>query len=412
MTPKNANGDGVASNIVSATPTGSETTRVSVDSSGTQGNGRSGSPSTSADGRYVAFYSAASNLVSGDTNDTWDVFVHDRSAGITTRVSVDSSGTEGNDTSRNLSISADGRYVAFQSESSNLVSGDTNALGDIFVHDRTTGIITRVSVDSSGTQGNGRSVSPSTSADGRYVAFYSAASNLVSGDTNDTWDVFVHDRSAGITTRVSVDSSGTEGNDTSYIPSTSADGRYVAFYSAASNLVSGDTNALFDVFVHDRNTGVTTRTSMDSSGAQLNTSSSSPSISADGRYVAFDSGHFILVRDRITGTTTQVGQGQDSNYPSISADGRYVAFESFYEVPGDNNTYSDIFVHDRSTGVTILSSVDSFGTIGDSYSGNSSISADGRYVAFHSESTNLVSGDTNADVDIFVHELLDAPAPP
>jgi Tol biopolymer transport system component len=173
------------------------TTRVSVASNGAQGNGDSFSSSISADGRYVAFHSIASNLVSGDTNGAWDVFVHDRQSGQTTRVSAASNGAQGNGDSESPSISADGRYVAFSSDASNLVSGDTNGAWDVFVHDRQSGQTTRVSAASNGAQGNGDSESPSISADGRYVAFSSDASNLVSGDTNGAWDVFVHDRQSG-----------------------------------------------------------------------------------------------------------------------------------------------------------------------------------------------------------------------
>ena len=170
----------------------------------------------------------------------------------TTRVSVDSSGAEGNsDSSDYSSISADGQVVAFASGASNLVAGDTNGTYDIFVHDRVTGITERVSVDSSGAEGNDQSWSPSISADGQVVAFGSYASNLVAGDTNGTWDVFLHDRATGITERMSVDSSGTEGNSESWYSSISADGQIVAFGSIATNLVAGDTNGYSDVFVHE-----------------------------------------------------------------------------------------------------------------------------------------------------------------
>ena len=234
---------------------GQETTRVSVDSSGAEGNDESGfvyGLSISEDGQIVAFASWASNLVAGDTNGQMDVFVHDRATGITERVSVDSSGVEGNSNSEETSISADGQIVAFYSDASNLVVGDTNGASDIFVHDRATGITERVSVDSSGVEGNRYSFTPSISADGQLVAFHSYATNLVAGDTNGYGDVFVHDRSTGITERVSVDSSGAEGNGNSLFPSMSADGQLVAFYSWASNLVAGDTNGAQDVFVHER----------------------------------------------------------------------------------------------------------------------------------------------------------------
>jgi Tol biopolymer transport system component len=289
------------------TPAGSvrampgNTTRVSVATGGGQANSGSFDPSISADGRYVAFVSAATNLVSGDTNNFQDIFVHDRQTGQTTRVSVASDGTQANGHSYAPSISADGRYVAFASLASNLVSGDTNGAWDVFVHDRQTGETTRVSVASDGTQAIGFffGSSPSISADGRYVAFDSWATNLVSGDTNDKPDVFVHDRQTGQTTRVSVSSDGTQANGgpgwSGNPSSISADGRYVAFHSYADNLVSGDTNSATDIFVHDRQTGVTTRVSIASDGTQANGFSASPSISADGRYVAFMSGATNLV---------------------------------------------------------------------------------------------------------------------
>jgi len=232
---------------------GQTTERVSVDSGGLQGNSWSSTPSISSDGRFVAFRSVASNLVSGDTNSTWDIFVHDRQTSQTTRVSVDSGGLQGNGRSQSTSISSDGRFVAFHSRASNLVPGDTNGTYDIFVHNRQTGQTTRVSVDSGGLQGNSLSEMSSISSDGRFVAFESYASNLVPGDTNGEADIFVHDRQTGQTTRVSVDSGGLQGNNHSDGPmSISSDGRFVAFQSEATNLVPGDTNGRTDIFVHDR----------------------------------------------------------------------------------------------------------------------------------------------------------------
>ncbi|MCB9432345.1 MAG: PD40 domain-containing protein [Ardenticatenaceae bacterium] len=226
--------------------------RVSVDSNGNEGNRGGVDPSISDDGRFVAFHSSASNLVSGDTNSSPDVFVHDQQTGTTERVSVDSSGNEGNNNSTLPDISGDGRFVAFISAANNLVSGDTNSIADIFVHDRQTGTTSRISVDSSGTQGNNFSVDPSISSDGRFVAFISDASNLVSGDTNSIADIFVHDQQTGTTSRVSVDSSGGQGNNRSLDSSISGNGRFVAFESDASNLVSGDTNVSSDIFVAEQ----------------------------------------------------------------------------------------------------------------------------------------------------------------
>ena len=177
------------------------TMRVSVSSSGIEGNGFSGTPSISADGQFVAFASDADNLVAGDTNGLFDVFVRDRAAGTTVRVSLDSAGGEGNGFSDSPSISADGRFVAFRSDASNLVAGDTNGSYDVFVYDLATALTERISVDSSGVEGDSYSYVGGISADGQAVAFMSAASNLVSGDTNGSWDVFVHDRTTGIIAR-------------------------------------------------------------------------------------------------------------------------------------------------------------------------------------------------------------------
>ena len=244
--------------------------RVSLSSTGTQGNESSHASSISADGRFVAFESRASNLVEGDINGTDDIFVHDRETGTVELVSVSSNGAQANRSSGFPSISADGRFVAFESRASNLIVGDTNNEMDVFLHDRTTGSTERVSVSSSGAQANALySSQPSISADGRFVAFSSFASNLVDSDTNNDRDVFVHDRATGTTERVSVSSSG-EQTDFLYsrAPSISADGRFVAFQSASRNLVAGDTNGKSDIFVHDRATGTTERVSVSSSGAQ------------------------------------------------------------------------------------------------------------------------------------------------
>ena len=352
----------------------------------------------------------------------------------TMRVSVKAdTGAEGNGESYIPSISADGRYVAFASEATNLLAGnisvDTNGLADVFVHDRQTGHTTQVSLSSAYAPGNSLSGRPSISADGRYVAFYSAANNLVDDDTNASADIFVRDRQTNHTTRVSVKSgTGVEANGYSYFPSISADGRYVAFESDATNLHFGDLapvdNGVRDVFVHDRQTGYTTY----ASSALANGASTSPSISADGRYVGFHSvatnlvgatmyiTSHIYLRDRQTNETTRVsvnsaeeeGNG-NSSYPTISADGRHVAFESEATnlVGGDTKGKRDIFFRDTQTGQTTRVSVRSItGTEanGDSY--GPSISSDGRYVAFQSKATNLVEGsDANGgDPDIFVHD--------
>jgi hypothetical protein len=402
-------------------------TRVSVASDGTQGNSFSSGGSLSADGRFVAFDSEATNLVSGDTNTKSDVFVQDRQTGQTTRVSVDSNGTQGNNVGNSIrgSLSADGRFVAFDSEATNLVGADTNSASDVFVHDRQTGQTTLVSVDSTGTQGNSFSYDSSLSSDGRFVVFGSLATNLVSSDTDGDNDIYVHDRQTGQTTLVSVDSNGAQSNSESYGGSLSADGRFVAFESYATNLVGADTNNASDVFVHDRQTGQTTRVSVATDGTQGNSFSNGGSLSADGRFVAFQSvatnlisgdtntKRDIFVHDRQTGQTTRVSvdsngtQGNDvsPSAESLSADGRFILFKSSATnlVVGDTNGVEDAFLHDWQTGQTTRISVASDGTQGNGAAPfAAALSADGRFVAFQSVATNLVSGDTNTARDVFV----------
>jgi Tol biopolymer transport system component len=227
-----------------------DTTLVSINSGEFEGNNDSSYPSISSGGRYVAFSSTATNLVAGDNNGHSDIFVHDRQERRTTRVSINSDGGEGYNDSSYPSISSDGRYVAFSSTATNLVAGDNNGRSDIFVHDRQERKTTRVSINSDGGEGHGRSRRPSISSDGRYVAFESPAINLVAGDNNGHSDIFVHDRQDRKTTRVSINSDGVEGNNDSSYPSISSDGRYVAFSSTATNLVAGDNSSHSSVFVH------------------------------------------------------------------------------------------------------------------------------------------------------------------
>ena len=567
------------------------TERVSVGDDEAQANqisGRRSGPTLNADGGVVAFDSLASNLVAGDTNGVDDVFVRDRVAGRTERISVSSAGDQGNGTSVQPSISNDGRVVAFHSGASNLVSDDTNGVTDVFVRDRLAGTTVRASVSSSGVQADRQSFSGAISADGRHVSFTTAANltdvptppatfpvfptptvvvgthrsgtaaSLTADDNNyfevnaqlqadgmsvaewhgsfagvpndfqdlevtytgknslratktlSIWDwntstwfqmesavvgttettfafltslrqfvsdtgevrirllvtgrsprlftsadllriivfrqerifqhIYVRDLDTGTTERVSVSSDGVEGDSNSFFSAISADGRFVAFTSLARNLVPGDTNLTTDVFVRDRLAGTTERVSISSGGSEANDQSFLPSISSDGRFVAFSSVasnlvagdtngvRDIFVHDRLTRTTERVSisdteleanassdgpgvRGGTSFGPKISADGRFVAFDSIATnlVAGDTNTCSppglapfstpgtcpDIFVRDRVAGTTIRFSVDSAGNQSNGASTDPGISADGLTVGFFSQASNLVAGDTN-----------------
>ncbi len=424
---------GLAAAILLTPAVAQETTRVSVNGAGAQGNGKSAwqhEPSISADGRFVAFESLAANLVPGDTNGALDVFVHDRQTGMTTRVSVDSAGAQGTRASYAPVISGDGQIVAFHSEAPALVPGDTNGAADVFVHDRATGQTTRVSVSSAGAQSGQDAQYPQLSADGRYVAFFSFAGDLVPGDTNGVSDAFLHDRVTGLTTRVSLSTIGAQGNGHSFPMSLSADGRYVAFESEASNLVAGDNNGATDAFVHDHWTGLTTRVSLDEAGAQVPQGALNPRISADGSLVAFMSvSPFVAgdtnamtdvyVRNLTTGAVARASvssageQGNQASYVAgISANGRHVIFESSASnlVAGDLNAESDVFVHSLHTGQTLLCSRDTAGVQGNKASWGGQLSADGGSAAFVSFADNLVTGDTNAKSDAFVFERPTGPS--
>lgn len=434
-----------------------QTIRVNVATGGAQSDEGAetadGPGSVSDDGRFVVFASSASDLVPDDTNGAQcglpgsctDVFVHDRILRRTERVSVSSAEAEANGRSSiSGTISGDGRFVAFDSFASNLVPDDRNGEGDAFVRDRLLGTTERVSVTSDGSEGNGLSYRPVLSRDGRFVVFWSYADNLVANDTNDGLDVFVRDRATGTTERVSVSSTGEqtgEGRE-SYLGDISADGRFVAFASNATNLVPGDTNEGSegypdtDVFVRDRVAGTTERINVSTSGAQADGYSHFPSISADGRFVAFTStaGNLVpggpniqcapfpfcsreqevYVRDRLLGITERVSDGPDGQRPNancgrfvspeISADGRFVVFrcEATNYVPGRNG---GVFVKDLATGELTVADVASDGSYGEYFARTGlGISGDGRFVAFASWASNLVPDDTNRREDLFVHD--------
>lgn len=317
-------------------------TLISLSSTGEPGNGDSSSPSISADGRWIAFASDATNLVPNDTNGVTDIFVHDRQTGETTRVSVSTNGEQANGKSTFPAISGNGRYLAFQSDAANLVPTDTNGLPDIFVHDRLTGETKRASVGLNGEQANGASSNVSISHDGRYLAYQTMASNLVRGDDNSAWDVYVYDNGVtGNVVRASVSSEGVGGNLESVNPQISGDGRIVVFASA-SDLVDNDTSRSLDIFAYNRVLAQTTRITENANGTRLPEGFPFfPLISANGRHQYFfysiSPTHIHLYhRDDQTKTVKDLlDLGEiPTAYLAASDDGKTL----FYEKTGADNT--------------------------------------------------------------------------
>lgn len=339
-----------------------------------------GNGAATPDGRYVAFHSSSTHIIPGDTNGQRDVFLRDRLTGKVELISVSTGGEQGNGGSSGGPISDDGRYVGFHSRASNLVPGDTNGTGDVFVRDRLEGTTIRVSVAADGTEANGGSQQYGMSADGMRFAIDTAATNMT---PEGKAGIFVRDLRTGENTHASVASDGTPADDAVNCPAISADGNVVAFCSLDADLVGGDTFGYNDIFVHDLTTGETERVSVSVDGAQAGANSYYPVLSGDGRFVAYYSDADDLVpwdvngatdvflRDRLTDTTELVSVnssgeqsmctqclGAWSENPSISRDGRYVSFETWGTnmFPNDSNYLMDIVVHDRATGTTQLAS--------------------------------------------------------
>jgi len=365
-------------------------------------------------------------LVTGDRNGFRDVFVRNRQTQTTELVSVNSAGIQANADSHALgdapAISGDGQVVAFYSDATNLVTGDGNGQTDVFVRLRGPGQTEIVSVATDGSQGNGPSLSPSISADARYVAFQSLAANLVADDTKNVADIFVRDLVANVTERVC---DLIQGNNYSYGPSISADGNFVAFTSAATNLVPHDTNGHLDVFVCNRQTGVIDIVSISTAGVQGNGDSTLPAISMDGRFVAFNSVASnlvpndnngvadVFVRDRLKGTTERISVntlGGDSDgasfSPSIDYSGCFVGFGSEADnlVPHDENGVSNVFARDRQSGVTIAVDLNDQGQQANNgtLDVSPSVSGDGTAVGFISLASNLVTNDFNGVSDVYI----------
>ena len=407
------------------------TSRISLTALGQEVNGNSTAAVFSSNGRFVTYTSHATDLVAGDTNSSADVFVVDLDTHAVCLASQTSDGTIGNTTSNGVSVlSADGRYVAYASLATNLlpVPFDTNGYYDVYLHDCQTGATERISEGEGHTQGNNASGSPSISADGRYVAFDSYSNNFANGDVNGTWDIFVRDRQTLHTYIVSMSTNGLIGNSYSSRPAISANGNRVAFFSSATNLVTDDTNNAPDLFVRDREAGTTIRASVRSDGFQANNGIGTqwtPWISDDGNLVVFYSSSTnlvdndtnvkddIFVKNLTTGAVIRasvdssgVQANGHSNHPVISPDGRYVAFESLATnlVANDANGKRDIFVHDLQTHETFLASARSDGVQGNADSFWPAVVAAGGVlkVAYDTASTNLVTDDTNGKSDVFL----------
>jgi Tol biopolymer transport system component len=370
--------------------------RVSVSSSEGQANDAATHPSISRDGHYVVFDSQATNLVPSDTSRDVDVFLRDTFAGETTLVTTDT-----NDASDQDQISANGRYVAFLSYE-NLTSDDTGEDGDIFVWDRETGATTRASVGVGGREGNANSFSPLTdlsiSRNGRYVAFASSDDNLVAGDGNGLEDIFVRDRVAGTTARIPTESTGepkmaSDGTTLVGIihPAISLDGRYVGFASARATLFGGGglLREVSDLYVRDMQTGVTIRLT---NGPESPNAELGMALDGDGAHAAFSALGDILVRNLRSGAVTRVPAevtdvpNDELVSPSLSRNGRFLAFA------GDTGNAGSVYVYDLQTG--------DLERVADG--GGPRLSADGRWVAFVSSSSGLVKGDTNGVADVFV----------
>ncbi len=399
--------------------------RVSVSTSGVEANGDSFAhlyDAASADGRFVVFESDATNLVPADGNGLRDVFVRDRLLGTTTRVSEALGGGDAFGESRYPSISEDGRWIAFSSDAPNLVIDDTNGFQDVFVWDRTSGLMARASMGWYGDECNGDSRTPSISRDSRYLAFRSGATNIVPGVVV---KIYVRDLITGVNEAASLTWENQPEDGGSWYPHISADGRHVAFPSNSTNLVPFDENGVNDIFMRDLDHGVTTMISVNIDGEDANGHSGGFGISANGRFAGiFSNADNLLppgedtngvgdafVRDLLLGVTERVSvdssgnQGNaDSGSATLDGSGRYSAFQSDASnlAPGDGNGATDIFGRDRADGLTTLLTITAAGVQADGDCTNPTLSADGRFVVFRSVATNLVPDDTNGFQDVFV----------
>ena len=402
---------------------------ASSNAEGVGGNSNSSAPVISADGTKVVFQSGASDLVPGDTNGQYDLFLKDLTTGAITLVNTAADGTVAQGSFFRYALSADGTTVAFASDADSLVPNDTNGTFDVFVKDMVTGQVTLVSQTAGGVSANGVSSFPALSADGTIVAFESRANDLVPGDTNGHGDIFVKDLSTGAVTLASQTADGTRTNDYSVSPLLSADGSKLVFTSSATNLVPGDVNGEMDTFFKDLATGQVTLVSQAADGTQPNRLSGGMGFSADGSKVVFvtaadnlvpnelNDTDDVFVKDLATGTLTLVSQtaaGVQSNGWSgdadLSGDGTKVVFVSSATnlVPDDTNGLTDVFMKDLTSGEITLVSLSPDGRTGSgaNWGDAASVSFDGSRVAFGSAAPDLSPDDANGPLlDVFVATL-------
>ncbi|HUG04982.1 MAG TPA: PKD domain-containing protein [Candidatus Limnocylindria bacterium] len=427
---------GVAGAFESAASTLVRTTRESVSSTGAPAEGTVLPGVMAANGRYVVFTSTASNLtgVSGA-----HVYRHDRATGATVLVTVAKSGAPSAGGGFAPTVSADGRFVAFASAGSDFVDGDTNGALDAFLRDMVSGTTAIVSASQTGEPGNlssGLNTAPGArgvSDDGRYVAFTSNATNLVGTPNNGKQQVYVKDMLTGVVTRASVDATGAAGNNNSSLPALSGNGHVVAFRSEAANFSTLSTSGTSQIFVRDLEAGTTTLESVTTAGAVApGKASTAPALSFDGRYVVFETmgqldardndGAFttdVYLRDRTLGTTVvaslsaNTAAGAHSQAASISADGRWVGFQSLDDklVTGDTNGLVDVFVYDRTTEAITLVSLNDAGQQANAHSTSPSVSSDGQLVLFLSAASNLVTSPSSSGSQLYARDMRSNEAP-
>jgi Tol biopolymer transport system component len=406
--------------LLAATASPQSTTRISTTDSGGELDGYSSNPLVSPDGRFLAFDSDAAGLVADDSNGLRDVFLVDRTTGAIERVDVATDGAQTDGNSSLGGFTPDGRVVLFFSDAANLTDQETPS-GGYYVRDRQSGTTELVSVDADGAAIYVDSIYRCISADGRWVFFAGATTGMTH------LQIFGHDRTTGATEIVSVDADGVAGDDSSSHVWTSADGGVVVFESRAKNLVPADRHNAAEIYLRDRGAGTTERLSNTPSGDVPDRGSEWPLITPDGRFVVFvsygsdlvagDTNGYgdVFVLDRISGRTECVSVATDgtpgdrwSGAATISADGRFVAFTNFSTslVSGDLNQQADVFLRDRAMATTERVSISTSGTEGDGFSGITppSVSDDGRFVVFDSVATTLVDGDTNGKEDAFMRE--------